>query len=181
MGRYKIVDDNGIYFTTHTIVDWLPVFKERKYFEIVTSSLNHCQEKKGLAIFGYVIMLTHFHLVAQTEDGVKFHEVMRDMKRFTSKEISRQLESDGQKLFLHVFKKSAEREKGKRLYKIWQDEYHPQIIYSDKVCYQKIDYMHNNPLRKGFVEKPEDWLFSSARNYANDDHSILKVELLQML
>ena len=69
MGRYKIVDDNGIYFTTHTIVDWLPVFKERKYFEIVTSSLNHCQEKKGLAIFGYVIMLTHFHLVAQTEDG----------------------------------------------------------------------------------------------------------------
>jgi len=181
MGRYRIVDDNGIYFTTHTIVEWLPVFCERKYFEIITGSLRHCQDKKGLTIFGYVVMLTHFHLVAQTEDGVKFHEVMRDMKKFTSKEISRELESDGQRLFLYVFKKAAEREKGRQRYKVWQHDYHPQIVYSDSVCYQKLDYMHNNPLRKGFVEKPEDWLFSSARNYADDDHSILQVALLQMI
>lgn len=181
MGRYKVVDDNGIYFTTHTIVEWLPVFWERKYFEIITRSLGYCQEKKGLTVFGYVIMLTHFHLVAQTDDGIKLHDVMRDMKKFTSKEISRQLESDGQKLFLHVFKKAAEGEKERCKYKVWQDEYHPQLVYSDSVCHQKLEYMHNNPLRKGFVEKPEDWVYSSARNYALGDHSILKVELLQMI
>ena len=83
MGRYKIVDDNGIYFTTHTIVEWLPVFRERVYFEIITRSLNYCQENKGLTVFGYVIMLTHFHLVAQTDDGVKFQDVMRDKGDFT--------------------------------------------------------------------------------------------------
>ena len=76
---------------------------------------------------------------------------------------------------------AAEGEKGRRKYKVWQDEYHPQLVYSDSVCYQKLEYMHNNPLRKGFVEKPEDWVYSSARNYAVGDRSILKVELLQMI
>ena len=153
MGRYRIVDDNGIYFTTHTIVEWLLVFREQKYFEIITKS-RYCQEKNGLTIFGYVVMLTHLHLVAQTRDRVMFQDIMRDMKKFRSTEISRQLESDRQKLFLHVLKTAAEREKGTRKYKVWQDEYHPQLVYSDSVCYQKLEYMHNNPLRKGFVEKP---------------------------
>ena len=71
MGRYKIVDDNGIYFTTYTIVEWLPVFRERKYFEIIVDGLKYCQEHKGLHVFGYVIMLTHFHLMAQTGKGIK--------------------------------------------------------------------------------------------------------------
>ena len=181
MGRYKIVEENDIYFTTHTIVEWMPVFKERKYFEIIIESFKFCMQNKGLHIFGYVIMLTHFHLMAQTEEGIKFQDVMRDMKKFTSLEISKELESDNQKLLLHVFKKAAEPEKGKRNYKIWQDEYHPQIIYADKVCRQKLAYMHNNPVRKGFVDKPECWYYSSARNYILGDDVALNIELLEML
>jgi len=61
-------------------------------------------------------------------------------------------------------KKAAEKEKGKRDYKIWQDEYHLKIIYSEKVCREKISYLHHNPLRNGFVQKPECGLYSSARN-----------------
>ena len=106
---------------------------------------------------------------------------MRDMKKFTSKAISSQLERDGQNLSLYVFKKAAESEKGKRKYKVWQDEYHPKIIYTDAVCRQKLRYMHDNPVRKGLVKKPEFWLYSSAMNYILDDNSVLKVELLQML
>lgn len=137
-------------------------------------------QNKGLHIFGYVIMLSHFHLMAQTEEGIKFQDVMRDMKKFTSLQISKELENDNQKLYLHVFKKAAEPEKGKRNYKIWQDEYHPQIIYTDKVCRQKLAYMHNNPVRKGFVDKPECWLYSSARNHILSDDGALNIELLEM-
>ena len=180
MGRYKIIDEKGIYFTTHTIVEWMPVFKERKYFEIIIASLRFCMRNKGLHVFGYVIMLTHFHLMAQTEEGFKFSDVMRDMKKFTSLEISKELERDNQKLLLHVFKKAAQQEKGKRSYKIWQEEYHPQIIYTNKVCRQKLEYMHNNPIEKGFVEKPECWQYSSARNYILGDDSVLKIELLEI-
>ncbi len=181
MGRYKIIDDNGIYFTTHTIVEWLPVFMEIKYFQIIIDSLKYCQKNKGLHVFGYVIMLNHFHLIAQSYIGVRFQDVMRDMKKFTSKAISKELEKDNRKLLLYVFKKAAENEKGKRKYKIWQEDYHPQILYTNKVCRQKLAYMHNNPLRKGFVSKPEDWLYSSARNYILDNNSIINIEKLEMI
>jgi len=153
----------------------------KRYFEIIIESLKYCQDNKGLLVFGYVIMLTHFHLMAQTKEGVRFQDVMRDMKKFTSKEISSQLEKDGQSLSLYVFKKADEQEKGKRKYKVWRDEYHPQIIYTDSVCRQKLRYMHDNPVRKGLVEKSECWLYSSARNYILDDDSVLNSERLEML
>ena len=181
MARYRILAEDGIYFTTHTLVEWLPVFKEDRYFQIIIQSLKHCQAQKGLRIFGYVIMPTHFHLLGQTKEGVRFQDVMRDMKKFTSKQISKALSADNQRLFLYVFQKAAEREKGERNYKIWQDEYHPQIIYSERVCRQKLQYMHNNPVEKGFVDQPEFWRYSSARNYILGDHSVLKVELLHLL
>ena len=154
MARYKIIGDNGIYFTTHTIVEWLPIFRGKKYFEIIIESLKYCQDNKGLLVFGYVIMLTHFHLMAQTKEGVRFQDVMRDLKKFTSKEISSQLEKDGQCLSLYVFKKAGEQEKGKRKYKVWRDEYHPQIIYTASVCRQKLRYMHDNPSVKGLWKNP---------------------------
>ncbi len=64
---------------------------------------------------------------------------------------------------------------------MWQDAYHPQVIYTDDVCRQKLQYMHDNPVRKGFVERPESWFYSSARNYILNDCSVLKIELLEML
>ena len=181
MSRYRVIEENGIYFTTHTIVEWIPVFMNKKYFQIIIESLKYCQKKKGLYIFGYVIMPNHFHLIAQTKDNTKFQDVMRDMKIFTSKAIIKELEDDGQKLLLHVIKKAAKNENRKHNHTIWQDKYHPQVIYTDTVWQQKLEYVHNNPVRKGFVQKPECWLYSSARNYIIENDSILKIERLEML
>lgn len=105
---------------------------------------------------------------------------MRDMKKFTSKEISSQLEKDAQSLSLYVFKKAGEQEKGKRKQKVWRDEQHPQIIHTGSVCRQKFRYMHDSPVRKGLVEKSEFWLYSSARRYILNDDSVLSIERLKM-
>lgn len=83
-------------------------------------------------MFGYAIMLNHIHLIAQTDISVRFQDVMCDMKKFTSKAISNELEKDNRKLFLYVFKKAAE--KSKRKYKIWQDDYQPKILASAGDC-----------------------------------------------
>jgi len=63
MGQYKIIDDNGIYYTTHTIVEWMSVFTQIKYFQIIIESLIYYQKNKGVYIFGYVIMFNHLHLL----------------------------------------------------------------------------------------------------------------------
>ena len=103
---------------------------------------------------------------------------MRDFKHFTSSEISRALEEKKKIYFLSVIKRAAERRSLKQIYKVWQDEYHPIALKSERWFVQKLQYMHNNPVRKGFVEVPEYWKYSSARNWLLDDHSIIEIEKL---
>jgi len=152
------------------------VFKEEKYFKIIIESLNYCRKNKGLLLLGYVIMLNHIHLITSNDESTNLSDIMRDFKRHTSKLIAKTFESDNEKLFLYVFKKAAEKQgKGKK-YKVWQDHFHPEAIYSEKWLHQKLNYMHNNPVRKGFVANPEDWKFSSARNWTLDDHSVISLD-----
>ena len=59
--------------------------------------------------------------------------------------------------------------------KIWKDDYHPVALLSEKWFNEKMDYLHYNPVRKGFVEKPEHWKYSSAGNWILDDESIISL------
>jgi len=51
-------------------------------------------------------------------------------------------------------------------YQVWEEGNHPQIIESETVMLQKLDYIHWNPVKRGYVDQPEQWRYSSARNYA---------------
>jgi putative transposase len=175
MTKHYSVDESltSVYFCTCTIVEWLCVFKEEKYFTLIIESLKYCIEKKGLIVFGYVIMPSHIHLMASHEKDVTLSDIMRDFKHYTSTKIAEMLLKDNNHLFLRVFQKATEGRSKKLDYKVWQDEYHPIAITSEKWFLQKMEYMHNNPVRKGFVEKPEDWKYSSARNWILDDDGII--------
>ena len=60
---------------------------------------------------------------------------------------------------------------------VWQDGFHPIAIETVKFFQQKLNYLQENPVRKGFVEKPEHRMYSSARNYILDDHSLIQIEI----
>ena len=100
---------------------------------------------------------------------------MHDFKTFTSKKLREQLEEDGNEKLIGIFTKAA-LSLHKQKFKIWQDDYHPVALFSEKWFAEKMDYIHMNPVRKGFVEIPEYWKYSSARNWINDDHSIIYVD-----
>lgn len=176
MSRYRVDPSfTNFYFTTSTIVDWICVFRERKYFDIIIDSLQYCQKQKGLFILGYVIMLNHIHLITINEEDTSLSDIMRDFKRFTSKKISEELKLDNRTLELTIFREASRKSKQSD-YKIWQPDFHPKGIRSKEFFLQKLDYIHLNPVRKGFVSRPEDWLYSSARNYILDDHSVIKLD-----
>ena len=178
MRRYRVDPEKTcMYFCTNTIVEWQCLFKEEKYRQIVVDSLNYCRESKGLLLYGLVIMLNHIHLIASTIEDILLSDIMRDFKRYTSKRFARELELDREKLMMYIFRKAAEKQKKGANYKIWRDEYHPEAIYSEKWFFQKLNYLHENPVRKGFVAKPEDWKYSSARNWVLDDHSVIQLDL----
>ncbi len=176
MSSWKIYKGTSTYFVTSSIVEWLPVFTERAMSSIITDSLKHCAEHEDLIIHGYVIMLNHIHLLVKSERNLS--DTMRDFKSYTSKEITHQLKNKNKKIYLDIFSRAASEVKKNIQYKVWQDGFHPIGIDSAKFCHQKLDYIHQNPVKKGYVSKPEHWYYSSAGNYASAIDTPLKVEVL---
>jgi REP element-mobilizing transposase RayT len=165
---YQISDQEGVYFLTLQIINWVDVFTRQSFRDIIIENLKYCQQNKGLQIFAYVIMSNHVHILVQSQNG-KLSDTIRDFKGYTSKVILDQIEksNDSRKdWMLNIFSKAALKHKRNKKYQLWTHENHAEQIYSDTFVSQKIDYIHMNPVRSGIVANPEDYLYSSARNYA---------------
>jgi len=158
-----------------SIIAWIPIFQDEPYFKIIIESLKYCRIHKGLLLIGYVIIPTHLHLVTSNTNDTTLSEIVRDFKSYTSKRIRERLMEDNRTHYLKVFKHAA-KTLPKQIYKIWQDDYHPIALISNGWFHQKMEYMHHNPVRKGFVELPEHWKYSSARNWLLDDDSIIDID-----
>jgi REP element-mobilizing transposase RayT len=124
-------------------------------------------------------MPNHAHYIVSAEPPEHLSEIMRDFNRFTSQRITALLEEAQRTDVLTVIRRAANEEGRGNRYKVWQDGFHPIAIDTADFFQQKLEYLHDNPVRKGFVEQAEHWRYSSARNYILDDHSIIKVECLE--
>ena len=178
---YKISEKEGAYFLTFQIVGWVDIFTRKVYRDIAIESLNFCQKSKGLEIFAYVIMSNHIHLFARSSKG-DLSGTIRDFKSFTTKKfleiINSKIESRSDWMKM-VFKYHA-KFKNKQTNQVWTHENHAEHIFSQKFIEQKINYIHNNPVRSGIVVKAEDYFYSSARNYA-DTESVIDVIIVDFL
>ncbi len=80
---------------------------------------------------------------------------------------------------LHYFREVARNAEKGNSFKVWKDGSHAEAIISDDFILQKLNYIHENPVRKGYVDRPEYWTYSSARNYILNDQSIIQLQLLE--
>ena len=168
---YQINDQEGLYYLTFQIVDWIDVFTRQIYRDIIIDSFKYAIENKGLDIFAYVIMSNHVHLIAQSSNG-KLSDTIRDIKKFTSKKIIETIQTipeSRSEWMLNRFSFNARQRTTNKTYQVWTHENHAVYLHGPKFIREKIDYLHNNPIRAGLVEKPEDYLYSSARYYAGLD------------
>ncbi len=161
--RYTIREPGVPYFVTFTVVQWIPLFTRKPYFDILIDSLQFCRRHKGLRVYAYAILDNHLHLVVA---GDKLTGIIRDFKSYTAKLLIVRLEQDQKTWVLNQFQYHKQPNKTKSAYQVWQEGFHPQQIVSEEMLHQKIDYLHHNPVRIGVVERPEDWVYSSARDYA---------------
>jgi REP element-mobilizing transposase RayT len=135
-------------------------------------------QHKGLHVHGYIIMPNHVHYIFSTEEMINLSNVMRDFNTYTSRKITTLLKNERRHRDLMEFYKSAEFDGRGNIYKVWQEGFHPIAIESEKFFLEKLQYIHDNPVRKGFTERAEYWKYSSARNYIYDDHTVIKVDCL---
>ncbi|MFA4880871.1 MAG: transposase [Candidatus Doudnabacteria bacterium] len=165
-------NENEIHFLTLTIIEWIDIFTAPKYFQVIIDSLKYCQQNKGLLLYEYVILTNHIHLITQVKEGFKLSQIISDFKKHTTQEILKLLQEDNRKYIFNLIKNSFARKKGYQN-QIWQRENYPEIIVSEEFYLQKANYIHENPVKKEYVLKPEEWIYSSARNRLLNDNSII--------
>jgi putative transposase len=90
---YRIYDQQGQYFVTCTVHQWVDVFTRTDYVNILLDSLRYCQQNKGLEIFGWVIMTNHIHLIISSKKE-KLSDIIRDFKKFTATKIVQEIEAN---------------------------------------------------------------------------------------
>lgn len=159
-----------LYFITTTVVDWVDLFTRPKYKHIIVDSLAYCQENKGLKIYAWVLMSNHLHMIVSAGAETTVSDILRDFKKFTSKRILAELEVDSQESrrewMLDRYRFAAANDKKITNYRFWQDGYHPMLLYSHDFFLQKLNYIHQNPVRQEIVATQEEYLYSSAIDYA---------------
>jgi len=172
--KYKFLNPEGTYFITLTVRDWVAVFTRNEYKDLLLENLKYCQQNKGLEIFAWCIMSNHLHLIVRAGNLFPLQDIFRDFKKHTSKlmqqAITNNLKESRKKCLLQQFNTS----KGFRL---WQEGNHPIELWSNKVIFQKLNYIHQNPVEAGFVFRAEDYSYSSAIDYS-DGKGFLEVILI---
>ena len=89
-----------------------------------------------------------------------------DFKSFTARRILDHLHEQKATTLLGLFEMFKRRHKAGQRYQLWQEGSHPQLIQDEEMMRQKLEYIHSNPVKRGYVDDPTHWRHSSARNYA---------------
>jgi putative transposase len=163
--RYWFFETQYPYFMTSTVVAWLPVFSYPQFVEIVLDSWRFLQRERGIEIYGYVILENLLHWLAAGDDLPR--QVGR-FKSYTARRILDELERCGFATLLQELHYYKLRHKIDQTHQLWQEGSHPQQVTSEAMMRQKLEYTHNNPVRRGYVDDPAHWRYSSARNYAGE-------------
>jgi putative transposase len=171
--RYRLKNEHAAHFITSTIVEWLPVFTTEACCDIVGRSLEHCRAHKALKIHGWVIVDNHFHAIVS---GPDLSHTVADLRKFTAHEIVEQLRTEGREWLLNQLSYFCAAHKQASAHQIWQEGIHPQSITSDEMMLQKLEYLHNNPVKRGLVASPEHWRYSSAHEWLPGAMPVLRVD-----
>jgi putative transposase len=178
--KYKFDDPSGMYFVSPTVVGWVDLFTRVELKHIVVESLRYCQAHKGLLIHAWCLMPSHLHMIISTADR-PLSGILRDFKKYTASAITKELKSCYESRsgwILDLFGEVAEGLERVRNYKVWQDGNHPEILYKKKFINQKLEYLHYNPVMDEIVSRPEDYLYSSARDYYCNENGLLELDFI---
>ena len=160
--RYKIYEPTHPHFLTCTILHWIPLFTRKESVNILIQSFKHLQKVDNFKLYAYVILENHIHLVASSDDIGKS---MRAFKSYTAKEILKLLQKENVRTILEQLAFYKKAHKKTATYQIWQEGIQPKLMQTDAIMISKIKYIHDNPVKRGYVDEAVHWRYSSARDY----------------
>jgi REP element-mobilizing transposase RayT len=157
--RFLVSQDSPVLYMTVVTKDRLPVFQTDQMKEVLSRGVDEARKSAGLLLFAYVIMIDHMHLLTSRPSTTS--DVLRVLKGLTARRVIDYLKANN---YLSSLAKLAHEER-ERNYKhsLWQTEKNVLPIFSEKMFMEKLNYIHQNPVRAGLVERATDYHWSSAR------------------
>ena len=156
--RYLISQDSPVLYITLVTNDRLPVFQTDQMKEVLCRAIDEAR-KKWFLLFAYVIMLNHLHLL--TSRPSTNCDLLRVLKGLTARRVIDYLKEKNYSSSLKKLQ-HQERERNYR-YSLWQTEKNVLPVFSEEFFMEKLNYIHQNPVRAGLVKRTTDYLWSSAR------------------
>jgi REP element-mobilizing transposase RayT len=180
--KYKFYNPEGIYFVSFATIYWIDVFIRNTYKNVFLESLYYCQKNKGLKVHAWVIMTSHVHMIISSTCN-KLEDIMRDMKSYTSGKIRNEIiinpQESRKEWMLWLMKRAGRKNGNNNDFQFWQQHNHPIELSYNKIMKQKLDYLHNNPVKAGFVNSPEEYKYSSAIDYIGGKGLLDDIELIE--
>jgi putative transposase len=153
--RNHSIQNFGVFFVTTSVIQHQELFKAPQDYALIERNLEYYRVRDSAKIYAYVIMPHHLHLVIDIPPDKSISDYMRDFKRQTSRE----------------FFKSINLETGR----LWQEKFDDLDLINYQTFSTKINYIHMNPVRAGLVNEPQDWPYSSARFYLNEETNLVQI------
>ena len=161
--RLTISKDNPCLFITAVAHSRLPVFRSDTIKSVTCKAIDEARTSCGFLLFAYVIMPDHFHVI--TDRPREPSRVLQFIKGIVSRRVLGYLkemkyEASLKKLEHHHWKRNHR-------YSLWQHDSDVFSIVSEATFMQKVNYVHQNPVRAGLVERAQDYCWSSSRFWSN--------------
>lgn len=155
----RVSRTHPFYYLTSVCKDRLPIFRTDELATVCAAAFNEARNSGGILVFAYVIMPDHSHVVTDSERASK--EVLRYLNGIAARRVIDHLTDQGHHSSLLKLREETKRRNYK--HSVW--EHHPNVfeIYGEDTLMQKVNYIHQNPVRAGLVERAEDYMYSSAR------------------
>jgi len=180
---YQIKNQEALHFITFATVQWVDVFTRKEYADLIIESLIYCKKNKGLKIHAWCIMSNHIHLILSVDENNNLSDVLRDFKKFTSSNIIKTIKyniyESRRSWMLWIFKKAGEQNKRNRDYQFWQQDNHPVELSTNEMIDQKLDYLHENPVKSGFVKNAAEYVYSSAIDYYSTENGLIEIDFIK--
>ncbi len=181
--KYRVGDNELPHFITFSIVEWIDALTRNEYKNIIVESLKYCIKLKGLKLNAWVLMSNHLHLIISVSKNLIIGSILRDFKKFTSKRIFNAIKANAKESrrewMMYMFERAGKRNSNNKDFQFWNQDNHPIELSTPLMLKQRLDYLHENPVRAGIVFEPQDYVYSSAIDYYTKRKGMIEIEHLE--
>jgi len=172
-GLHRYYGNYDLHFITCSCYRRQPQLGTPERRDLFLSILEEARQKYRFVVHGYVIMPEHFHLLMTEPEVGDPSVVMKVLKERFTRKLRTKSGTEGAPLIASF---AMSRLPDVEPVPVWQKRFYDFNVWTEQKQTEKLRYMHRNPVKRGLVERPEQWEWSSFRSYLCRDIGLVRVK-----